>query len=52
MSDISPWEFLNIWWIFINCIFIGPDDASQSDDEAKEGEGASREAIVSFLASA
>ena len=46
VSDISPGEWLDIGWGFINSDFIGPNNADDGDDESEEGEISPVEAKV------
>lgn len=38
VSDVSPREWLDVWWRFGYCHIVSPEDAAEPEEEAEEGE--------------
>lgn len=51
VSDISPWELLDIGRALGDCDIVSPHDAAESNNKAEKGKGAALEAVVTLLSS-
>lgn len=49
MSDICPREWLYIWWAFINCNLVSPNDAHRASQEAKQRKNSTAKAKINTI---